>query len=97
MPRWPVASACARYCACRRAADGCRTCRARRGRLCAVEIIHVYSLVHDNMPAMDNNALRHGKPTVHVQYDAATALLVGDALQSQAFATLAHAPVGAAP
>ena len=96
MPRWPVASACARYCACRRAADGCRTCRARRGRLCAVEIIHVYSLVHDDMPAMDNNALRHGKPTVHVQYDAATALLVGDALQSQAFATLAHAPVGAA-
>jgi farnesyl diphosphate synthase len=51
----------------------------------ALEMIHVYSLVHDDMPCMDNDALRRGKPTVHVQYDEATALLVGDALQSQAF------------
>src|ERR1700675_5094526 len=51
----------------------------------ALEMIHVYSLVHDDMPAMDDDALRRGKPTVHVQYDEATALLVGDALQSQAF------------
>lgn len=58
----------------------------------AVEMIHVYSLVHDDLPSMDNDALRRGKPTVHVQYDDATGLLVGDALQSQAFVTLC-APV----
>lgn len=52
---------------------------------CAVECIHVYSLVHDDMPCMDDDSLRRGKPTVHVQYDEATALLVGDALQTQAF------------
>ena len=54
----------------------------------AVEMIHVYSLVHDDMPCMDDDALRRGKPTVHVHYDEATALLVGDALQAQAFAVL---------
>jgi farnesyl diphosphate synthase len=54
----------------------------------ALEMIHVYSLVHDDMPAMDDDALRRGKPTVHVKYDEATALLVGDALQSQAFIVL---------
>ena len=54
----------------------------------ALEMIHVYSLVHDDMPCMDDDDLRRGKPTVHVQYDEATALLVGDALQSQAFVTL---------
>jgi farnesyl diphosphate synthase len=51
----------------------------------AVEMIHAYSLVHDDMPCMDDDALRRGKPTVHVKYDEATALLVGDALQSHAF------------
>lgn len=55
----------------------------------AVEMIHAYSLVHDDMPCMDDDALRRGKPTVHVQYDEACALLVGDALQSQAFDILA--------
>ncbi|QYF94458.1 polyprenyl synthetase family protein [Massilia sp. PAMC28688] len=55
----------------------------------AVEMIHAYSLVHDDMPCMDDDALRRGKPTVHVAYDEATALLVGDALQSQAFMVLA--------
>ncbi len=55
----------------------------------AVELIHAYSLVHDDMPAMDNDALRRGKPTVHVEFDEATALLVGDALQSLAFDILA--------
>ena len=55
----------------------------------AVEMIHVYSLVHDDMPCMDDDALRRGKPTVHVAYDQATALLVGDALQAQAFEVLA--------
>jgi farnesyl diphosphate synthase len=54
----------------------------------AVEMIHAYSLVHDDMPCMDDDALRRGKPTVHVKYDEATALLVGDALQSQAFLVL---------
>jgi farnesyl diphosphate synthase len=59
----------------------------------AIEMIHVYSLVHDDMPAMDDDSMRRGKPTVHVQYDEATALLVGDALQSQAFIALSAAPV----
>ena len=55
----------------------------------AVEMIHAYSLVHDDMPCMDDDELRRGKPTVHKQYDEATALLVGDALQAQAFEVLA--------
>ncbi|HEY1999061.1 farnesyl diphosphate synthase [Paraburkholderia sp.] len=54
----------------------------------SLELIHTCSLVHDDMPAMDNDALRRGKPTVHVQYGEAIALLVGDALQSQAFIAL---------
>jgi farnesyl diphosphate synthase len=57
---------------------------------CAVEMIHAYSLVHDDMPAMDNDVLRRGKPTVHVAYGEASALLVGDALQSLAFEVLAE-------
>lgn len=56
--------------------------------MAAVELIHVYSLVHDDMPAMDNDSLRRGKPTCHVQYGEAIALLVGDALQSLAFEQL---------
>src|SRR5438105_13007021 len=56
---------------------------------CAVELIHAYSLVHDDLPCMDNDVLRRGKPTVHVEYDEATALLVGDALQTLAFQLLA--------
>src|SRR5205085_2609020 len=56
----------------------------------AVELIHAYSLVHDDLPCMDNDVLRRGKPTVHVEYDEATALLVGDALQSLAFQLLAE-------
>lgn len=63
---------------------------------CAVEMIHAYSLVHDDMPCMDDDALRRGKPTVHKQYDEATALLVGDALQAQAFTVLAEGEGGAA-
>ena len=57
---------------------------------CAVELIHAYSLVHDDMPCMDDDVLRRGKPTVHVEYDEATALLVGDALQTLAFQLLAE-------
>ena len=56
----------------------------------AVELIHAYSLVHDDMPCMDDDVLRRGKPTCHVQYDEATALLVGDSLQSLAFQLLAE-------
>ena len=55
---------------------------------CAVELIHAYSLVHDDMPCMDNDVLRRGKPTVHVKFGQAQALLAGDALQSLAFECL---------
>lgn len=55
---------------------------------CAVELIHAYSLVHDDMPCMDNDVLRRGKPTVHVQFGSASALLAGDALQALAFELL---------
>ena len=55
---------------------------------CAIELIHAYSLVHDDMPCMDNDVLRRGKPTVHVAYGEAQALLVGDALQALAFEVL---------
>jgi farnesyl diphosphate synthase len=56
----------------------------------SVELIHAYSLVHDDLPCMDDDVLRRGKPTVHVEYDEATALLVGDALQSLAFQILSE-------
>lgn len=56
----------------------------------AVEMIHAYSLVHDDMPCMDDDALRRGKPTVHVKFGQASALLAGDALQAQAFLVLAE-------
>jgi farnesyl diphosphate synthase len=57
---------------------------------CALECVHTYSLIHDDMPCMDDDAMRRGRPTVHVQYDEATAVLAGDALQSFAFEILAH-------
>ncbi|CUA86001.1 farnesyl-diphosphate synthase [Gulbenkiania indica] len=63
----------------------------------AVEMVHVYSLVHDDMPCMDDDVLRRGKPTCHVEYDEATALLVGDALQTLAFDLLSRPMVGLAP
>lgn len=62
----------------------------------AVELVHAYSLVHDDLPCMDNDTLRRGKPTVHVQFDEATAMLVGDALQPLAFSLLAKMPVAPA-
>jgi farnesyl diphosphate synthase len=62
---------------------------------CAIELIHAYSLVHDDMPCMDDDVLRRGKPTVHVAFGEAMALLVGDALQSLAFEQLAAPmPIG---
>jgi len=57
---------------------------------CAVEYIHAYSLVHDDLPCMDDDVLRRGKPACHVEFDEATALLVGDSLQSLAFQLLAE-------
>ena len=59
----------------------------------AVELVHAYSLVHDDLPCMDDDMLRRGRPTLHVQYDEATALLAGDALQPLAFDLLAQMPL----
>ncbi len=59
---------------------------------CAIEMIHAYSLVHDDLPAMDDDDLRRGKPTCHIAFDEATAILVGDALQARAFEVLANLP-----
>ena len=60
----------------------------------AVELIHAYSLVHDDLPCMDDDVLRRGRPTCHVEFDEATALLVGDSLQTLAFELLAGQPLG---
>jgi geranylgeranyl diphosphate synthase, type II len=57
---------------------------------CALEMIHTYSLIHDDLPAMDDDELRRGRPTCHVRFDEATAILAGDALQTLAFRTIAH-------
>lgn len=62
------------------------------GPASAVEMIHAYSLIHDDLPAMDNDDLRRGKPTCHRAFDEATAILAGDALQALAFYVLAHDP-----
>ncbi len=62
------------------------------GPACAVELIHAYSLIHDDLPAMDNDDLRRGRPTCHRQFDEATAILAGDALMALAFRILAHDP-----
>lgn len=63
---------------------------------CAVELIHAYSLIHDDMPCMDNDVLRRGRPTVHVQYGQAEAMLAGDAMQALAFQVLTP-DTGASP
>jgi farnesyl diphosphate synthase len=64
---------------------------------CAVELIHAYSLIHDDMPCMDNDVLRRGKPTVHVQYGEAAAMLAGDAMQALAFEVLTPAETDVPP
>ena len=64
---------------------------------CAVELIHTYSLIHDDLPAMDNDTLRRGRPTLHVVYGDGIAILAGDGLQADAFALLAREPVGDDP
>ena len=78
-------------------------CRAAGGDValatepaCALELIHTYSLVHDDLPALDDDTLRRGRPTVHVAYDEALAILVGDALLTGGFALLASYPAGTA-
>ncbi|HUN68459.1 MAG TPA: farnesyl diphosphate synthase [Burkholderiales bacterium] len=63
----------------------------------AVEMVHAYSLVHDDLPCMDDDVLRRGKPTVHVEYDEATAMLAGDALQTLAFQLLSEHPLADNP
>lgn len=80
------------------------TCRAAGGSLeqampaaCSVELIHAYSLVHDDLPAMDDDDLRRGKPSCHKAFDEATAILVGDTLQSLAFETLSNNDLCPAP
>ncbi len=60
---------------------------------CAIELIHTYSLIHDDLPAMDNDTLRRGRPTLHVVYGDGVAILAGDGLQAEAFALLAREPV----
>ncbi|QEN88630.1 polyprenyl synthetase family protein [Labrys sp. KNU-23] len=72
--------------------QGDQTAALRAGA--AIELVHVYSLAHDDLPAMDDDALRRGKPTLHLAYDEATAILAGDALQTLAFETLADAATG---
>ena len=67
------------------------------GPACAVELIHAYSLVHDDLPAMDDDDLRRGKPSCHRAFDEATAILVGDALQSLAFYAITHDANGTDP
>ncbi|MEP7068256.1 MAG: polyprenyl synthetase family protein [Usitatibacter sp.] len=63
----------------------------------AIEMIHAYSLIHDDLPCMDDDVLRRGKPTCHVEFDEATALLAGDALQSLAFQLLSETPLAESP
>ncbi|MEZ5553543.1 MAG: polyprenyl synthetase family protein [Pseudomonadales bacterium] len=77
----------------------CATCTGLGGRLedalapaCAVEFVHAYSLLHDDLPAMDDDDLRHGLPSGHIKYGEANAILAGDALHTLAFQTLANAP-----
>lgn len=74
--------------------SGGRTADARPAAL-AIEFVHAFSLVHDDLPAMDNDDLRRGRPTTHRQFDEATAVLAGDALLSEAFALLAESPLPA--
>jgi geranylgeranyl pyrophosphate synthase len=74
--------------------DGGRSARLRRAKVmpvaCAFELIHTYSLIHDDLPAMDDDVLRRGRPTCHVAFDDATAILAGDALHALAFQILAE-------
>ena len=81
---------------CLAAAEAIRPAGGNQGLVklaCTLEMIHTYSLIHDDLPAMDNDTLRRGKPTCHVAFDEATAVLAGDALLTLAFETLADAAI----
>lgn len=82
--------------ACQPAGKPVATVTALESAAAAAEMIHAYSLVHDDLPCMDNDVLRRGKPTAHVAYGEAAALLAGDALQPLAFETLANMPIAPA-
>ena len=81
------------------ALEFCRLCggdwEAALPAACALEMLHTYSLIHDDLPAMDNDDLRRGKPTCHLAFDEATAILAGDALQALAFASITKADLPA--
>jgi len=83
------------YAAAEAAARGGTVTGAADSVALAVEFVHVYSLIHDDLPCMDDDVLRRGTPTVHVAFDEATAMLAGDALQAEAFRVLADAPLAA--
>src|SRR5207249_5555469 len=74
--------------------DGPRGTELALPAACAIELIHTYSLIHDDLPAMDNDTLRRGRPTLHVVYGDGVAILTGDGLQAEAFALLAREPGG---
>lgn len=71
----------------------CAACERLRVAAAAIELLHCYSLVHDDLPCMDDDAMRRGKPSCHTEYDEATALLVGDSLQSLAFQLVSETPL----
>jgi geranylgeranyl pyrophosphate synthase len=73
------------------------TCRLAMPAACALELIHTYSLVHDDLPAMDDDALRRGRPTTHIRFGEGQAILIGDGLLTEAFAWLAREPDDAHP
>ena len=83
---------CLLYAAARAAGAGPELDSALDHPACALELIHTYSLIHDDLPAMDDDDLRRGRPTLHKAFDEATAILVGDGLQARAFELLADAP-----
>ncbi len=78
-------------------AEGAQGVVAALPAACAIELIHTYSLIHDDLPAMDNDSLRRGRPTLHVVYGDGIAILAGDGLQAEAFALLAREPASGDP
>ena len=82
------------------ALETCRACggeaEAAMPAACAVEMLHTYSLIHDDLPSMDNDTLRRGRPTCHIAYGECAATLAGDALQAEAFSVLLSSALPAA-
>ncbi|HEX4347094.1 MAG TPA: farnesyl diphosphate synthase [Vicinamibacterales bacterium] len=92
-----LALAAADACAAAEDADRTRAFDHALPGACAVELIHTYSLIHDDLPAMDDDTLRRGRPTLHVVYGDGMAILAGDALQAEAFGLMAREPADTAP